>query len=131
MKATDMLNARNGKLFVEDAFLTIAVCAAKLDDKAGFDYTSRIVALAKAQPIFANITKDIEKRVYLIANALTIANWEEFVDLSVKSLPTELRKTALTWAADVLVDEELPTKKKRDFLDNLAARLSIVSNAAA
>jgi len=131
LKASAFLHARDGKLFVEEAFLTIAVCAAKLDDKAGFDYTTRIVTLAKAHPVFANITKDIERRVYLIANALTIGDWEEFIDLAVKSLPTELKETALTWAADIVRDQEVRVEKKRDFLDNLATKLSIDNNVAA
>jgi hypothetical protein len=131
MKASDMLHARDGRLLVEDAFLTIAVCAAKLDDTHGFDYTTRIVTLAKAHPVFANITKGIEKRVYLIANALTVVDWEESIDLAVKSLPAKLKESALTWAAKIVRHHEVGIEKKRDFLDNLATRLSIDSNIAA
>ena len=131
MKASDLLHARDGKLLMEDAFLTIAVCAAKLDDEADFDYTTRIVTLAKEHPVFANITKDIERRVYLIANALTVADWEESIDLAVESLPAKLKETAFTWAAKIVCDHEIRVEIKRDFLDNLATRLSIDSNIAA
>ena len=131
MKASDKLHTRDGKLLVEDAFLTIAVCAAKLDDRPGFDYTTRIVTLARAHPIFANITKNIERRIYLVANALTTPDWEEFIDLAVKSLPTELKETAFTWAADIVSDSEIRVEKERDFLDNLATKLSIDSNVVA
>ena len=131
MKASYMLHARDGKLLVEDAFLTIAVCAAKLDDEAGFDYTTRIITLAKAHPVFANITKDIERRVHLIVNALTIADWEESIELAVKSLPAKLKESAFTWAAKIVCDHEIPVEIRTDFLDNLATRLSIDSNITA
>jgi hypothetical protein len=132
MKASDKLHTRGGKLFVEDALLTIGVCAAKLNGEASPQKDrNRITFLASGYPVFAGTTKNIEKRVNLIVNALTRGDQAEFIDLAVRSLPTTLKETAFAWAVDILVDDRVRVEEKEGFRRELATRLSLDEHVAA
>ena len=123
-----------GTLLIQDALLTIAVCTAESVKKAGFDYIPGIVALALADPLFSDISDKIEslkKRVYHLVNAITVGNQDKFVDLAITSLPSELKEKAFAWAADVAIENGILTDEKNQFLETLAAKLSIDSDVAA
>jgi D-ribose pyranose/furanose isomerase RbsD len=134
MEPLDMLGmGHRDKLPVQDALLTIAVCTAESGKKAGFSYIPSIVALAIADPLFSDISGKIEslkKRVYHLVNAITVGNQEKFVDLAITSLPSELKETAFAWAADVAIENGILANEKKQFLEALAAKLSIDSAVA-
>jgi hypothetical protein len=134
MQPLDMLGmGHRGKLPIQDVLLTIAVCAAESGKKAGFGYIPGIVALALADPLFSDISDKIEslkKRVYHLVNAITVGNQDKFVDLAITSLPSELKEKAFAWAADVAIENGILTDEKKQFLEELAAKLSIDSDVA-
>ena len=134
MEPLDMLGMRHrGKLPIQDALLTIAVCTAESGKKAGFSYIPGLVALAIADPLFSDISGKIEslqKRVYHLVNAMTVGNQEKFVDLAITSLPSELKEKTFAWAADVAIENGVLLDEKKQFLEELAAKLSI-DNAVA
>ena len=134
MEPLDMLGmGHRGKLPIEDALLTIAVCTAESGKKAGFSYIPSIFSLAIADPLFSHISGNIEslkKRVYHLVNAITVGNQKKFVDLAITSLPLELKEKALAWAADMAVENGILTDERNQFLEALAAKLSIDSDVA-
>ena len=92
MEPLDMLGMRQrGELPIQDALLTIAVCAAESGKKAGFKYISGIIALALADPLFSDRIESLKKRIYHVVNAITVCDQEKFVDLAIMSLPSELK----------------------------------------
>jgi hypothetical protein len=132
MKASDMLHTQDGKLFVQDALLTIGVCAAKLNGAArSEEYGKRIASLAEGYSVFAGTTANMQKRINLIVNALTRGDQAEFIDLAVRSLPTRLKETAFEWAVDILVDDGVRVEEKEEFLRELATKLSLDDLVAA
>ena len=131
MKASDMLRAHDGKLFVQDALLTIGVCAEKLNGEArSGEYGKRISTLTAGYSVFAGTTEDMEKRINLIVNALTRGEQAEFIDLAVRSLPVKLKKTAFAYAIDILVDDGVRVEEKEEFLRELATKLSLDEHVA-
>jgi hypothetical protein len=131
MEPLDMLGMRHiGMLPIQDALLTIAICAAESGKKAGFSYIPGLVALALANPLYSEKIESLRKRIYHLVNAITVGDQEKFVDLAIKSLPSELKETALTWAADVVVANGILADEKKQFLEELAAKLSIDSSVA-
>jgi hypothetical protein len=131
MEPLDMLGMRHiGMLPIEDALLTIAICAAESGKKAGFSYIPGLVALALANPLYSEKIESLRKRIYHLVNAITVGDQEKFVDLAIKSLPSELKETALKWAADVVVANGILADEKKQFLEELAAKLSIDSSVA-
>jgi hypothetical protein len=131
MKASDMLNAHDGKLFVQDALLTIGVCAARLNDPASSEeYGNRIASLAVGYSVFVGTSENIQKRINLIVNALTQGDKAEFIDLAVRSLPTKLKETAFAWPVDILVDDGVRVEEKEEFLHELATKLSLDEHVA-
>lgn len=132
MKASDMVSAHDGKLFVQDALLTIGVCAAKLNGEArSEEYRKRMSSLAVGYSVFAGTTENMEKRINLIVNALTRGDQKEFIDLAVRSLPTKLKETAFAWAVDILIDDGIRVEEKEKFLRELATQLSLDNHIAA
>ena len=131
MEPLDMLGMRQrGKLPVQDALLTIAVCAAESVKKAGFSYIPGLVALALADPLFPEKIESLRKRIYHLVNAITVGDQEKFVDLAIRSLPSELRVKAFTWATEAAIENGILTDEKKQFLEELATKLSIDSSVA-
>ena len=131
MEPLDMLGMRKrGELPFEDALLTIVICAAESGKKDGFSYIPGLVALAVADPLFSEKIESLRKRIYHLVNAITVGDQEKFVDLAIRSLPSELKEKAFTWAADVAIENQIPADEKKQFLQELAAKLSIDSTVA-
>ena len=131
MKASDMLHTHDGKLFVQDALLTIGVCAAKLNGEArSEEYRKRLSSLAAGYSVFAGTTENMQKRINLIVNGLTRGDRAEFIDLAVRSLPIKLKETAFAWAVDILVDDGVRVEEKEEFLRELATKFSLDEHVA-
>jgi len=131
MEPLDMLGMRKrGELSIEDALLTIAVCAAESGKKAGFDYIPRIVALAQVNPLFSEKIESLRKTIYHLVNAITAGDQQKFVDLAIRSLPSELKEKAFTWAAEAAIENGILADEKKQFLEKLAAKLSVGSAVA-
>jgi hypothetical protein len=120
-----------GKLYVQDALIAIAVCASGLDEEYSSEETDRIVALALAHPLFSKEIGNIKKRVYHLVQSITHENRERALDLAIKSLPADLKETAFAWAADMVVRNRGLTDAKKGFLDELTTELSINREVAA
>jgi hypothetical protein len=120
-----------GKLYVQDALVAIAVCAAKVDEDYSSEKTDRIAALAFANPMFSQEIETVKKRVYLLVHSITPENCEKALDLAVTSLPADLKETAFAWAADMIARNGGLTDAKKEFLDELATQLSIKRKVAA
>jgi hypothetical protein len=120
-----------GKLYVQDALVAIAVCAAKVDEEYSPEKTDRIAALALANPLFSKEIETVKKRVYHFVHSITPENREQALDLAMTSLPADLKETAFAWAADMIVRNRGLTDAKKEFLDELATQLSIKRKVAA
>jgi hypothetical protein len=55
----------------------------------------------------------------------------EAIDRAVESLPEELKETAFAWAADVIMADGVLPDESREFIWELAAKLSVGSEIAA
>ena len=131
MEPLDMLGMRHrGELPIQDALLTIVVCAAESGKKAGFGYIAGLVALALADPLFSEKIESLRKRIYHLVNAITVGDQKKFVDLAITSLPSELKEKAFAWAADVAIENGVLLDEKKQFLEELAEKLSIDSAVA-
>ena len=64
-------------------------------------------------------------------HSITPENREKALDLAIKSLPADLKETAFTWAADMVVRNRGLTDAKKGFLDELTTELSIKREVAA
>jgi len=120
-----------GKLYVQDALVAIAVCAAKVDEEYSSEKADRIAALALANPLFSKEIETVKKRVYRLVHSIIPENREKALDLAIKSLPADLKETAFAWAADMIVRNRGLTDAKREFLDELTTELSIKREVAA
>ena len=120
-----------GKLFVNDALLTIAVCAAGVGEEYSPEETDRIVALALANNMFRNEIETVEKRVFHLVNSIGAGDRQAALERAVKSLPKEMKETAFAWAVDVITADGVLTDENREFISELAATLSIDSEIAA
>jgi tellurite resistance protein len=116
-----------GKLYVQDAILAIAVCAAELDDESSTEETDRITALALANPMFSNDAETIRKRTFRLIHSIAAGDREEALELALASLPGELKETAVSWAADVLMADGVLAPESKMFVEELARKLSVDS----
>jgi len=131
MEPLDMLGMRQrGSLPTEDALLTIAICAAESGKKAGFSYIPGLIALALADPLYTEKIESLRKRIYHLVNAITVGDQEKFVDLAITSLPSELEEKAFTWAAEAAIENGILADEKKQFLEKLAAKLSVHRDVA-
>lgn len=120
-----------GKLYVQDALVVIAVCAAKVDEEYSPEEADRIVALALANKMFRNEAETVKKRVFHLVHAIMVDDRQEAIDLAVKSLPEEMKETAFAWAVDVITADGVLPDESREFIWEMAAKLSIDSEIAA
>ena len=127
----NLTHGDEGKLYVQDALVAIAVCAAKVDEEYSPEKTDRIAALALANPLFSKEIETVRKRVYRFVHSITPENREKALDLAMTSLPSDLKETAFAWAADMIVRNRGLTDAKKEFLDELATKLSIKRKVAA
>ena len=73
-----------GKLYVQDALLVIAVCAAELDNETGTRETDRITALALANPMFSNDVEAIKSRIFRLVHSIAAGDRDEALELGRK-----------------------------------------------
>ena len=126
MEPLDMLGMRKrGELPFEDALLTIAICAAESDKKADFSYIPGLVALALAEPLLSENIEGLRKRIYHLVNAMTVGDQEKFLELAIRSLPLELKEKAFSWAAETAIENGILADEKKQFFEELTAKLSI------
>jgi hypothetical protein len=123
----ELAHGDEGKLYVEDALLAIAVCAAKVDEQYSSQEIERIVALARANKIFRNKPETIKKTVFRLVNSMRVSDRQGTLDRAVNSLPEELKETGLAWAGDVLMANGIPLDESREFMTELATKLSVDS----
>ncbi|MGD8775749.1 MAG: tellurite resistance TerB family protein [Syntrophobacterales bacterium] len=119
-----------GKLYTNDALLTIAVCAAGVDEEYSSEETDRIFALAVANKMFRNEAETVERRVFHLINSISGGDRRAALDRAVKSLPEEMKETAFAWAIDVLMADGFLADESKEFVGQLAAKLSVDSEIA-
>jgi hypothetical protein len=127
----NLTHGDEGKLYVQDALIAVAICAAQVDEEYSYEKTERIAALALANPMFSKEIETVKKRVLHLVHSITPENWEKAVDLAMTSLPAEFKETAFAWAADMIARNGGLTDTKKEFLDELATKLSIEREVAA
>jgi tellurite resistance protein len=120
-----------GKLYINDALLTISVCAAGADEEYSPEETDRIVALTLANNMFRNEAETVKKRVFHLVNSISAGERQAALDRAVKSLPEEMKETAFAWAIDVITADGILPDENREFIWELAAKLSVGSEIAA
>jgi hypothetical protein len=120
-----------GKLFVNDALLTIAVCAAGVDQEYSPQETDRIVALALANKMFRNEIETVERRVFHLVNSIGAGDRQAALERAVKSLPEEMKETAFAWAVDMIMADGVLPHESGELIRELAEKLSVDSGIAA
>ena len=98
-----------------------------MDEHYSSKEIERIVALALANKIFRNKPETIKKTVFRLVNSMRVSDRQEALDRAVTSLPEELKETALAWAGDVLMANEILPDESREFMTELATKLSVDS----
>ncbi len=120
-----------GKLYVNDALLTIAVWAAGVDKEYSPEETDRIVALALTNKMFRNEAETVKKRVFHFVNSISAGDRQVALDRAVHSLPTEMKETAFALAAEVIMADGVLPDDSAEVIRKLAVKLSVESGITA
>lgn len=85
----ELAHGDEGQLYVNDALLTIAVCAAGVYEDYSAEETDHIVALALASLFFSKEIETVKKSVYRLVHSGSPENREKALDLAIASLPAD------------------------------------------
>ena len=118
-------NERKQILTLQDALLTVAICAAKIDADDSHGDINRIAVLAISHPLFSNERDTVEPRVNMLVHLILNTDPVKAIDIAAKSLTPELRETAFEWAAKMAMADGLLSGEKKVLLEKLAMQLLI------
>ncbi|MGD9106256.1 MAG: hypothetical protein PVH55_10000 [Desulfobacterales bacterium] len=115
-------------LTINDALILIAVCAAKEQDAPDVDQNEnvdRITALAEDHPLFSDLLGSIKPSLNKYMNMIRFADMVKYVAAAAKVLKPDLKETAFTWAAIILMPDGVLTEARKNIMDRYAMLLDI------
>jgi hypothetical protein len=121
-------------LIVKDAFILLAVCAAKekadIDENQGDD-ANRIAALSKKHPIFSDLEDSIDPAINKFMNMIgTTTDSVNPVKSAAKALKPAHKEIAFSWIKEIIMPDGVLTEERKIILDKYALLLEIDSTVA-
>ena len=134
MKTTNTIDNENGAdplglldcVGIQDAIALIMIYASQVDRNRGEDDMKKIEAVAEKSPVCVERPKGIFRRVYKMSHVLQSIGPETAVTMAIRELGPALREMALELSTDVLSSLDVSPDKKREILDDLAIKFSMI-----